>query len=144
MDRDRKHFLAYVRYLAKRDPNGRECDFCNPDKASMKIKEVHTHFYVSYNTFPYSQWELRAVKEHLLLIPKRHMGSVSKLSDAESKEFAALLGHYESIGYDIFARTASSTTRSVIHQHTHLIQTAPKRARGVFFWRKPYILWLFR
>ena len=143
MDRNRKHFLAYAKHLAHSDPNGQVCAFCNPE-GNVRIKETHAYFYVSYNTFPYDWWELRAVTEHLLLIPKRHVGTLGTLTDEESTELAKLLGHYEKSGYDIFARTPTSLTRTVVHQHTHLIRTSGKKARGIFFWPKPYILWLFR
>jgi diadenosine tetraphosphate (Ap4A) HIT family hydrolase len=144
MDRSRKRYLDYMRQLAKRDPNGQRCDFCHPEEAHVRIKETHQNFYTSYNTFAYTQWELRSVTEHLLLVPKRHATAIEELTDEERTDFAQLVGRYEKAGYDIFARAPSSTSRTVTHQHTHLIRTTNKRARGVFFWSKPYILWLFR
>jgi diadenosine tetraphosphate (Ap4A) HIT family hydrolase len=143
MDRKRAAMLAYDKHLRERDPNT-NCDFCNTADAGINVVAEYTHCYVMANTFPYTQWELREVVEHLLIVPRRHVTSLSKLSSEESKELVTLLGKYEQDGYDIFARSPSSTTRTLIHQHTHLIKSRDKRARGVVFWRKPYILKLFR
>lgn len=144
MDRTPKVHRAYKDYLKRRDPSTTVCTFCEPEYDGNKIVADYTHCYVMANTYPYSFWELRKVTEHLMIVPRRHVTSLSQLHPEENEELISLFGKYEQDGYDIFARTSISSTRSQHHQHTHLIKSGSKRARGVFFWRKPYILKLFR
>lgn len=50
------------------------------------------------------------------------------------------ISQYEDNGYHIYARPTNSVTRSVPHQHTHLIKTSDKSVRATFFLQKPYFL----
>lgn len=144
MYRSRKVELAYRKNLQQRDPNKTGCDFCDPAAHGVKTVADYMHCYVMANTYPYSQWEFRKVVEHLMVVPRRHVSNLVELTAEESEELMVVFGKYEQDGYDIFARTPTSTVRTLVHQHTHLIKAEDKRARGIFYWSKPYILKLFR
>lgn len=85
-------------------------------------------------------WEMRTVAEHLLVIPRRHVRSLSELNDTAQLELMATLADYELKGYNIYARGVGSGQRSVAHQHTHLIKTHPHAAHGSLTIKKPYLL----
>jgi len=90
--------------------------------------------------YKYSFWDEQKVLDQVMLIPKTHTDSIKKLPVEAAVEFLELLGMYESRGYSIWARNPSSPTKSVTHQHTHLIKTSGKRKRGMIFVRKPLIM----
>lgn len=79
-----------------------------------------------------------------MVIPKRHVNSLGDLSAEERADIMATLGKYERQNYNIYARAPGNASRSVPHQHTHLIKISNRFNKGVFFWQRPYILWLFR
>jgi ATP adenylyltransferase len=120
------------------------CDFCQPETNSAGIVEESEYCYVIKNRSFYTQWEMSKVIDHLMVIPKRHVLSLSHLKTEEMTDIMTVIARYEGDHYDVFARSPGSKTRSVPHQHTHLIKTDHKPARGMFSWRRPYILWLFR
>ena len=74
-----------------------------------------------------------------MIVPKKHTDTLSDLTRDEAVEYVDLLGSYESKGYNVWARAAQSTIKSVVHQHTHLIKSAGKAHRFIFFIRKPYL-----
>jgi diadenosine tetraphosphate (Ap4A) HIT family hydrolase len=125
-------------------PPATDCQFCDPHKHAAAIHQETPHAYVIANRTFYDQWELRKVTDHRMIIPKRHVHTLSELSAEERVDIIDIIADYESRGYEVYARAPTSTTRSVQHQHTHLIKAEPKTARGLFFLHKPYILWLFR
>lgn len=88
-------------------------------------------------------WEMLDVTEHLLVVPKRHALSLDELTDEEKLDHMNILASYEAKGYNIYARSVDSTTRSVAHQHTHLIKASGRRAKIVLFFQKPYFLFKF-
>lgn len=116
------------------------CAFCDEEKlARPKIKQAK-YYYITPNAVFYDLWELRDVGDHLLVIPNRHVKSLNELTKAEKAEIIDIVSQYESEGYNIYARAVNSKQRSVAHQHTHLIKTKEKQARGSIFIKKPY--WL--
>lgn len=125
-------------------PATNECQFCNPKEHAAAIYQETPHAYVIANRVFYDQWELRKVTDHRMIIPRRHVHTLAELSAEERTDIIDLIADYESQGYEVYARAPTSTTRSVQHQHTHLIKAEPKTGRGLFYLRKPYILWLFR
>ena len=139
MHHDRKARRRYDSF-----PKSNECDFCHPDRHAARIINEFEHCYVITNRTFYTHWELRRVTDHLMITPRRHVLSLSELTSEESAEIMAVLGKYEQLGYDIFARSPQSSSRSMMHQHTHLIKAEARPARGVLFFRRPYILKLFR
>lgn len=128
------------RYMNFPKPEG--CPFCDGLEAEKVVTETEYHRLVP-NRVSYDLWELRRVTQHLLLIPKRHVASLSQLTDEEKLDHINLIAKYEADGYNIYARGVGSLQRSVVHQHTHLIKTGRKQARGSFTIRKPYFLITF-
>ncbi len=95
--------------------------------------------WVVCNIFPYDVWDTSTVKDHLMIVPKRHVDSVSHFKRTEQTEFMALLGKYEAKGYSVYARAPTNKMKSVTHQHTHLIKLGPK-VRNLLYIEKPRLL----
>jgi len=125
-------------------PRTDTCQFCDPQSHSQQIFQETEHAYVIPNRTFYDHWELRKVIDHRMVIPKKHVQTLGDLSTEELTDLMSIIADYESRNYEIYARSPGSSSRSVPHQHTHLIKTEPKPGRGLFFLSKPYILWLFR
>lgn len=114
------------------------CPFCNyGDREVIYSTEL---FNVFNNNFAYQFWEFMTVIDHLMIVPKRHVESISELNNKERLDMMEIIGRYESNGYNVYAREKNSSMKSVPHQHTHLIKTDNRRARVAFFLKKPYIL----
>lgn len=122
-------------------PKPTNCHFCHPGKQTEPVSYDGKLAYVVPNRTPYDQWELRHVIDHLMVIPRRHVGSLNELDADERAEIMDIIADYESRGYEIYARSPSSVTRSQAHQHTHLLKLENKVGRGFVFWRKPYFFW---
>ena len=116
------------------------CPFCDPAEIDYRLQEQTEHAYIMPNKVVYDVWEHHRVLDHLLLIPKRHVGVMNELNDAELLDIARLMAKYEAAGYSVYARSNINPRRSVKHQHTHLIKIAAKHPRLSFYLRKPYIL----
>lgn len=132
------HYRRTIRKLAAY-PKPQSCEFC--DTQAMRIKMVYesTYCYVIPNRVFYNVWELRDVVDHLLLIPKAHVKSLEELSDEAKLDIMNTMARYEKHFYNIYARAPKSITRSVEHQHTHLIKAADKMGKGAIIFRKPYV-----
>jgi diadenosine tetraphosphate (Ap4A) HIT family hydrolase len=119
--RSAAHTEAYQEYLRSLDQH-KDCPFCSIRTGSSHYINETDNFWIIRNRFPYEVWEGQSVLSHLMIVPKNHLLSLKHLSESESKEFILLMADYEHSGYNVYARTASSRTRSIEHQHTHLIQ----------------------
>ena len=118
-------------------PKPAVCPFCDEaELAKSKVSETE-HAYVMKNRTFYDVWELSRVVDHLMVVPKRHVGSLSELTDAEKAEIMTVIGQYESTDYNVYARAVANKRRSVKHQHTHLIKTNHKMAWFFLHIRKP-------
>lgn len=135
--RKRKNEKEYKKYIATKKPG---CDFCAFTPESDQVVKAYKHFWVVKNLFGYDHWDGMSVVEHLLVVPKRHVDTISHFTDAESKEYLLLLGSYESTGYSLYARAAQNTAKSVAHQHTHLIRMDNKRTKAMLYMRKPHMV----
>ena len=114
--RDKNVTDAYDEY--KKNPP-KECPFC-----VLGTREVLGHysgFVILRALFPYVQWDEKQVFEHLMVVPTRHIERLSELKYDESKMLLEILSQYEENGYSIYARAPQDATRSVVHQHTHLL-----------------------
>lgn len=140
--RSRREELHYKDSL--RQSRGDGCPFCAITTDTERVVESGRNFFVIHNIFPYSLWDGQYVIDHLMVVPKRHINSLSALKTREKAEYVDILGQYESNGYNIYARAPQSTTKSVPHQHTHLIRLNGKRPRFVLLSHKPYIRLLSR
>ena len=135
--RKRKTEKQYKQYLVTKKPG---CDFCAFTSDSAQVVKQYKHFWIVKNIFPYDHWDGMSVIEHLLIVPKRHVDTLSHFTDAESKEYLLLLSSYESNGYSVYARAAQNVAKSVAHQHTHLIKMDGKRTKAMLYMRKPHMV----
>lgn len=129
----------YVK-LRKADHAQRDCAFCDdPSLHDRIIKQTDTMMVVPNRT-SYDLFEGLKVLDHLMVIPKRHLELVADFTEQEQLDLMKFVGEYEAKGYSIYARGSGSVTRSVKHQHTHLIKLDSKIPTVSLFIRKPYIL----
>ena len=135
--RSPKDQRRYYKYVAKHKVA--DCDFCEYHDSPEVVKE-YPQFLVIPNLFPYTVWDGVNVLDHMMLIPKRHVTSMSNFTEEESLEHTKLLGHYEDQGYSVYARSHMNNLKSVPHQHTHLIKTGSKQKRVMLFVSKPHVL----
>lgn len=131
----RKTRKAYKSY-----PKHPECEFCDFNDIAEKIIEETDHARVIKNRVFYDIWEMRDVTEHLMIVPKRHVKKLKELSDEEKLDIMNTIARYEALGFNIYAREPNSLSRSVAHQHTHLIKTGKKPGKALFFSHKPYFV----
>ena len=120
-------------------PKSTTCPFCDRERPDEEIVETK-HAYIMPNRVFYDVWELRTVTDHLLVIPKRHVNSLSELTSAERLDIMNLIADYEGRDYNVYARAVDSPQKSVTHQHTHLIKTDSRLGRFLIFLKKPYFL----
>lgn len=128
--------------LNKRDKRSTaDCAFplCGGDTSQPITKENET-MYLVRNRITYDIFEGRRVLDHKMVIPKRHIESITDFTNQEKIDHMDLLGEYEKQGYNVYARGTGSVTRSVKHQHTHLIKLSDKLPKGTLYIRKPYFL----
>lgn len=129
----RKTRKVYTSY-----PKPESCDFCDMAKTPNQIMETSRHAWIVRNRVSYDVWELRDVTDHLMVVPKRHVRSLEELNDAEKLDIMNVMARHEANDYNVYARSVHSVSRSVGHQHTHLIKTGHKRGHGMLMLRKPY------
>ncbi len=119
-------------------PKPASCPFCDLQASERVLRETKHAYLLANRTF-YDVWELRNVVDHLMVVPKAHVHSLSELSDTAKLDIMNLIGEYESHDYNVYARAVRSVTRSVAHQHTHLIKTDRQNGRLLLHIRKPYL-----
>jgi diadenosine tetraphosphate (Ap4A) HIT family hydrolase len=128
--------------LKKRDKRQiKGCAFpsCDGDPTQPIIEE-HSTMYVMENRTSYDIFEGRRVLDHKMVIPRRHVELIADFTKQEKIDHMEVIGRYEKQGYNIYARGADSVSRSVEHQHTHLIKLSDKLSKGTLYIRKPYFL----
>lgn len=128
--RSRKNQTIYDKYQASL-PADAPCIFCTLAEGDEQFISESVHFKVLRNRFPYENWDYHKVDEHLMIVPKKHTDTLKELSFVESKEYLELITNFEFEGYNIYARTPGSKSKSIIHQHTHLIKFIPGSASGL-------------
>ncbi len=128
----RKNYKKYLSF-----PPGKFCSLCEDDLSGRSIK-ITNHAYVLPNRMAYDSWELRNVTEHLMIVPKQHVTKLIELPKEARLDIMNLYAEYEAEGYNLYARDIGNIQRSQHHQHTHLIRTEQKRARGSLVLLKPY------
>ncbi|MNR44739.1 hypothetical protein D3C85_1635170 [compost metagenome] len=85
-------------------------------------------------------FEGRRVTDHVMVIPKEHRRGFGDFTPEERNDAMLLIGHYETLGYNVYARGVDSPSRSVEHQHTHLIKLQDKASKVIVYTKKPYVL----
>lgn len=141
-----RHYRKTLKQYASKNAGDKKipgCSYCNDykNKTYKLVSEGKTMVLV-HNRVMYDMFEGQRVTENLMVIPVRHVESLDEFTDEEKLEYMAILGKYEKQNYDVYARGKGSVTRSMLHQHTHLIKMENKNKlpKILFFIRKPYFL----
>lgn len=119
-----------MRYLHAEKPTG--CSFCqlanepSSPHARKQILQRTQHFFVADNLYGYALWDGSPVEEHLLLVPNRHIDTISALDYEELAEWSQLARDYERRGYSLYARAAQNKAKSISHQHAHLVRVGDR------------------
>lgn len=135
----RKNRKSYAK-LNKGDKLRGDCTFCTDPTLPVRVVRSTSTMQLLPNRTYYDVFEGLSVEDHLLIIPKRHLESINDFTPEEKLEMMDLIGEFECQGYSVYARGVGSISRSVKHQHTHLIKLRNKRARIIFYLRRPYFL----
>lgn len=114
------------------------CVFCDVKEGHPQFVEQTRFFKIIRNRFPYSIWDGLGVNDHLMAVPKKHVSSLSELPDQAGIEYLQLLSKYERAHYNLYARAPSSNIKSIMHQHTHLLQLDNRKKRIIFLVTKPF------
>jgi diadenosine tetraphosphate (Ap4A) HIT family hydrolase len=109
----------------QKDTKKTVCTFCDEKNLEKAIRQTDT-VYVIPNRVKYDMFEGRRVLDHLLVVPKKHRESVSSFTAQEQQDIMGIIGDYEAQGYHFFGRGKQTITRSVTHQHTHLVKVENK------------------
>jgi diadenosine tetraphosphate (Ap4A) HIT family hydrolase len=95
------------------------CPFCEGKKNEVLLDGSHS--FLTYALAPYHP-------HHLLVIPKRHVESLTELTDEEEGEIANLeqkgIRALQKLGYEsasLLVREGNAKNKSVCHIHFHLI-----------------------
>lgn len=136
------HFRKTKKVYSKLNAGDRKlsiCTLCN-EKDKSNIVKTNDTMLILRNRVSYDIFEGRRVTDHLMIIPKRHVEQMCDFTDKEKSDFMSFAGEYEAQGYNVYARGFGNVSRSVKHQHTHLIQTTDKKAKAMVYVAKPYLL----
>ncbi|HSH31795.1 MAG TPA: hypothetical protein VK963_03985 [Candidatus Saccharimonadales bacterium] len=136
MYRSRQAVMQYRQYVKTRPAVA--CEFCAD--LSHQMVEAREHVLIVKNLFPYTIWDCCTVVDHLMILPRQHTDTLSALSPAAKLAYIEAMGQYEAKGYDIYARTAANTTKSIPHQHTHLIKLDRRQKKFIAYLRRPYFM----
>lgn len=123
----------------KADKKVLACGFCDAGVSERSVHETDTVIVIP-NRVSYDMFEGRRVTEHLMVIPKQHRESFIDFSQQEQLETMQVIAKYEAEGYNIYARGVGSISRSMKHQHTHLIKLSQRASNAVFYIKRPYFL----
>lgn len=135
--RSRKENKKYSNYLQSLEPEA--CAFCSIHESDERLVAATKYFKVIKNIFPYSLWDDQQVLDHLLVLPEQHTDSLADMSAEQKVDFVDLIERYEKAGYNIYARAPASQTKTVYHQHTHLIKTQGRTKHIILSVKKPYM-----
>lgn len=135
--RKRRNQKPYDKYLAHPP---KTCDFCQINEGHPQFVRATESFKIISNRFPYDYWDDQTVAEHFMIVPKAHVGSIASFTPEQAVEYVTLIGDYESRGYHVYARGVQSVSRTISHQHTHLIKGVGKPKWLVLQISKPSIL----
>lgn len=124
---------------SKADKKVQTCGFCAAEANERHVAETDT-ILVLPNRVSYDMFEGRRVIEHLMVIPKQHRESFAEFTQQEQLETMQMIAKYESEGYNMYARGVGSISRSMKHQHTHLIKLSQKPSKAIFYIKRPYFL----
>jgi diadenosine tetraphosphate (Ap4A) HIT family hydrolase len=105
------------------------CPFCQIGDQSedREILEENQAFWLIRADFPYAVFFGNEVVDHLLIVPKKHVEGIAGLTADERRVLIEMISRYEAKEYLFFGRSPNDSTKSVAHQHTHLIKTISPR-----------------
>lgn len=126
------------RQLDAADKKSDSCPFC-AIQADDIVAET-SQMYVIKNRVAYDYFEGVPVLDHLMVIPKRHVKSLSEMTDAEKVDYVSTLGEFEKTDYGVYSRAANSAIRSVEHVHTHVLKIPGRRVGWQLYVEKPYLV----
>lgn len=136
----RKTYKQGYNKLKTLDKQQEVCTYCNdPTFKKRTVKETDTMRLIYIRT-KYDIFEGRPVEDHFMIVPKRHIESLGESTEQEKLELLMLVSEYEIKGFNVYMRGAGSVSRSVEHQHTHLIKLKEKRTKFLLYIAKPYHL----
>lgn len=116
------------------------CTYCNDPTFEKRTVEQTDTMRLIYIRTKYDIFEGRPVQEHYMIVPKRHVETLNDFTDQEKIDMTTLAGKYEAKGFNVYMRGVKSVSRSVEHQHTHLIKLKEKRTKFLLYIAKPYHL----
>lgn len=137
-NRSRKNWREYITYTRKAQL--RDCEFCSFSLEQEHVLKSYPEFWLVRNLFPYDVWDTNGIKDHLLLVPKRHVDSIGHFNKKEQISYATIVGEYDLKGYISYARPAGSNNKSVPHQHTHFMKLDGRRKKFLLYFKKPHLL----
>lgn len=106
-------YSRWKAYSNNTDGYEKNCPFCwDIDSDVLFVDEFWT---VIENKYPYPN-----TKEHLLVIPHRHISAYSELHKNEWEDLRKILTIYFDRGYFLFGRQYPNQWASVKHLHIHL------------------------
>ena len=129
------------KYIEYRKNKKAGCDFCGFGSEPAKVLNEYDNFWIVENIFGYDLWDSMTVVEHLMIVPKKHTESIGNLGAEVLAEYGQIIADYDKLGYSFYARAAGNKSKSIPHQHTHLLKFDGKRKKFYMFLKKPYILW---
>lgn len=147
-----RHYRKTVKLYEKlksKDEQLQGCSFCNDYKnGTFKLVSEGKTMLTVHIRLAYDLFEGQRVTDHLMIIPKRHVEAIAEFTDTEKLEQMTIMGEYEKLGYEIYARGVGAVSRSIAHQHTHLIkpENITKLPRFLLFINKPFFVidWQYR
>ena len=118
------------------------CDFCDlAEHGGEQVVAETEHCLVIVNLFGYDVWDGYNVEQHFMVVPKRHVASISVLTSEERADYIDTMAQYEADGYSLYARAPGNSAKSVLHQHTHLIKSDDNHKKWLIYIQRPHILW---
>lgn len=137
MHRTRKQAHDYTKHR-QGTPDG--CQFCAFTRDTEQVIDELPQFWIVRNIFPYAIWDDYHVNEHLMIVPKRHVVSLAEFTDEEKLGYVNLIAEYEHRGYSVYSRTDNGPTKSIPHQHTHLIRVSDRPVDALYYSSSPHLL----
>ncbi len=142
--RSNKESKRYKHHQTHIEPPSAGCVFCAIGPKDKQFIKQTKHFKLIDNIFPYTLWDSQTVEDHLTISPIQHTDTLSDLTPEAAKDYVTIISDYESLGYSIYARAPGSVTKSIVHQHTHLIKLSGHKVRFLLYLRRPYKRFLIK
>lgn len=137
--RTRTNHNRYKKHV-KKNPD-ETCVLCTLTPTDIRTVSESEHFWVAINPFAYKIWDDRRVEQHFMLLPKRHVTSLSELTPAERADYIEQLVACEVHDYSTYTRAPGNASKSIPHLHTHLVKLSPRLKHLIVRVKRPYILW---